>query len=197
MKKGTIVLIVFLGLIIIGYVWFKNLHNSMVAKDEAAKSTWADVQSAYQRRLDLIPNLVSTVKGAANFEQSTLTAVVEARAKATSVNIDPSHMSKESLQQFQAAQNQVGSSLHSMLNVIVEQYPDIKATQNFRDLQAQLEGTENRINFARNNFNGAVQDYNSYIKSFPQNMFASGWGYTERPYFAADSGASKAPSVKF
>lgn len=196
MKRGSIVLIVFLGLIVIGYVWFKNLHNSMVTKDEAAKSAWADVQSSYQRRMDLIPNLVNTVKGAANFEQSTLTAVTDARAKATSINIDPSHMTKESLQQFEAAQGQLNSSL-SRLMVAVEAYPDLKATQNFRDLQAQLEGTENRIKFSRDNFNAAVQDYNSYIKSFPQNMFASGWGYNERPYFAADSGASKAPNVKF
>jgi len=196
MKRGTIVLLVFLGAIIIGYVWFKGLHNSMVDKDQAAKTAWADVQSSYQRRMDLIQNLVNTVKGAANFEQSTLTAVVEARAKATSVNIDPSHMTKESLQQFQASQGQLNSSLSKLL-VSVEAYPELKATQNFRDLQSQIEGTENRINFARDNFNAAVQDYNSYIKSFPQNMFASGWGFSERPYFAADSGASKAPNVKF
>ena len=196
MKTGYIVLISIILLVVISVSWVWSSHNKMVGKDQEASGKWADVQAAYQRRMDLIPNLVSTVQGAANFEKSTLTAVIEARAKATSVTIDPSHMTADNLKQFDAAQGQVTSSLSRLL-VAVEQYPDIKATQNFRDLQSQLEGTENRINVARQRFNDAVQDYDSYIKFFPQNLFSSSWGFQERPYFTADQAASKAPEVKF
>lgn len=171
-------------------------YNNMVSKQEQVNKTWGDVQAAYQRRNDLIPNLVNTVKGSANFEQSTLTAVVEARAKATSINIDAKDLTDDKLKEFQQAQNQVSSSLSRLL-VTVEQYPDIKTTEAFRDLNSQLEGTENRINKARTDFNGAVNSYNAYIRSFPQVLFAGVFGFTSKPYFQSDAGADKAPQVKF
>jgi LemA protein len=171
-------------------------YNSMVSKEETVKSAWAQVENVYQRRLDLIPNLVNTVKGAANFEQTTLTKVIEARAKATQVTVDPSKMTQESFQKFQEAQGQVSSSLSRLL-VTVEQYPQLKATEGFMQLQSQLEGTENRITVERQRFNQVAQDYNSYIRSFPRNMFASMFGFQQKPYFSADKEAAKAPSVNF
>ena len=168
----------------------------MAIQDEKVTKAWHDVESDYQRRLDLIPNLVNTVQGAANFEKSTLTAVIDARASATKVTIDPSHLDAASLQQFQQAQAQVSSSLSRLL-VSVEQYPDLKATQNFRDLQTQLEGTENRINVSRKRFNETVQDFNTYIRIFPQNIFAGMFGMQQRAYFESDQGADKAPKVTF
>jgi len=171
-------------------------YNSMVSKEETVKSAWAQVENVYQRRLDLIPNLVNTVKGAANFEQTTLTKVIEARAKATQVTVDPSKMTQESFQKFQEAQGQVSSSLSRLL-VTVEQYPQLKATEGFMQLQSQLEGTENRITVERQRFNQVAQDYNSYIRSFPRNMFASMFGFLQKPYFSADKEAAKAPAVNF
>ncbi len=171
-------------------------YNSMVKKDENVKAAWGAVQSQYQRRSDLIPNLVNTVKGAANFEKSTLTAVIEARAKATSIQVDPSKLTPESIQQFQAAQGQLGSALGKLL-AVSEAYPDLKSNANFQSLQTQLEGTENRINVSRLDFNTAVQDYNSTVRSFPANLTAKMFGFSEKGYFAAEAGADKAPKVSF
>jgi LemA protein len=200
MKKGCIVALVILGiLLIVGFGIFKwgmNIYNGMVTRQEAVTSQWGNVQTAYQRRADLIPNFVNTVKGAANFEQTTLTQVIEARAKATSVNIDPTKMTPENLQQFQQAQGQLSSAL-SRLMVVVEQYPELKATQNFRDLQVELEGTENRISVERRKFNEVAQTYNIFIKRFPQNILAGMFGFQAKPYFEASQGADKAPEVKF
>lgn len=171
-------------------------YNSTVKKDENVKAAWGAVQSQYQRRADLIPNLVNTVKGAANFEKSTLTAVIEARAKATSIQVDPSKLTPESIQQFQAAQGQLGSALGKLL-AVSEAYPDLKSNANFQGLQTQLEGTENRINVSRLDFNTAVLDYNSSIRTFPANLTAKMFGFTEKGYFAAEAGADKAPKVSF
>jgi LemA protein len=168
----------------------------MVNKREAVNKAWGNVESAYQRRADLVPNLVNTVKGAANFEQSTLTQVVEARAKATSIQVNADNLTEENLKKFQDAQSELGGAISRLL-VSVEQYPDLKATQNFQELQAQLEGTENRINMERNNFNGAVQDYNAYIARFPQLMFAKMFGFTSKAYFQSTPGSERAPQVKF
>jgi LemA protein len=171
-------------------------YNSMVQKEEAIASQWAQVQNVYQRRADLIPNLVNTVKGYANFEKSTLTAVIEARSKATSVNIDASKLDANSLQNFQQAQDGLKSALSKLL-VVVEKYPDLKANQNFLELQAQLEGTENRITVERMKFNEATLDFNAYIRKFPQILTAKMFGFKEKPYFQAAAGAEKAPDVKF
>ena len=195
MKKwitiGIVVLVVFAL-----YNFFAGSYNKMVTKGENVARAWQDVESDYQRRLDLIPNLVNTVKGYAEFEKSTLTAVIEARAKATQVKVDANNLTPEALQNFQAAQGQLSSSLSRLL-VTVEQYPDLKANQNFLELQAELAGTENRIKVARNKFNETVQDYNTYIKSFPRNMLAGMFGFNSKAYFEADESASKAPEVKF
>ena len=186
--------------LLIGLVVISSLsscgYNSMVEKREAVNQAWGGVESSYQRRADLIPNLVSTVKGAANFEQTTLEKVVEARASATQIKLDPNDLSEENLAKFQQAQNTLSQSLGRLL-AVSENYPELKATQNFQDLQAQLEGTENRINKSRNDFNTAVQDYNAYIAKFPQVMVAKMFGFTPRAYFKSDPGSEKAPEVKF
>ena len=171
-------------------------YNSMVTKDQAVKSQWADVQNSYQRRADLIPNLVNTVKGAANFEKSTLTDVINARAKATSVQISPDNLTPENIQKYQAAQSQLSSGLGRLL-AVAENYPDLKANANFQELQAQIEGTENRINVERKKFNDATNDYNTYIRSFPNNLFAGMFGFQQKPYFEADAASQKAPTVQF
>jgi LemA protein len=171
-------------------------YNSMVSMDENVKGKWGTVQTMYQRRSDLIPNLVEAVKGAANFEKSTLTAVIEARAKATAVQVDPSKLTPESIKAFQAAQGQLGSALGRLM-VVSEQYPNLKTNENFLGLQAQIEGTENRISVARNDFNDAVQQYNTKIRSFPANLTAKMFGFSEKGYFQAEAGADKAPKVKF
>ena len=171
-------------------------YNSMVTLDEQVQSQWAQVQNVYQRRSDLIPNLVNTVKGAANFEQSTLTKVIEARAKATSVNVDASKLTPESIQKFQAAQGELTQSLGRLL-VSVERYPELKANQNFLELQSQLEGSENRITVERQKFNEITQVYNSKIRTFPNNITAGMFGFTKKGYFEADAGAAKAPNVQF
>ena len=170
--------------------------NDMTAKDQAVKGQWANVQSAYQRRADLIPNLVNTVKGAAKQEQTTLTAVMEARAKATSVNISADQLTPENIEKFQAAQSQLSQGLGRLL-AVSENYPELKANANFQELQAQIEGTENRINVERNKFNAVTNDYNGTVKSFPNNLFAKMYGFAEKPYFAADASAQKAPTVQF
>jgi len=183
-------------LVIVIYNFFAGSYNKMVSKGENVTRAWQDVESDYQRRLDLIPNLVNTVKGYADFEKSTLTAVIEARAAATQVKIDPANLNEESLRNFQAAQGQLSGALSRLL-VTVERYPDLKANQNFLELQAELAGTENRIKVARNKYNETVQDYNTYIKTFPRNMLAGMFGFTAKTYFEADAAASKAPEVKF
>jgi LemA protein len=177
-------------------IWGTRVYNNMVTMNEGVTSQWGNVETAYQRRADLIPNFVNTVKGAANFEQSTLTQVIEARANATKVTIDPTKMTAESMQQFQQAQGQLSSAL-SRLMVVVEQYPELKATQNFRDLQVELEGTENRISVERRKFNDMAREFNTYIKRFPQNFLSGMFGFDAKPYFEAQEGAEKAPEVKF
>ncbi|QCR24166.1 LemA family protein [Pontibacter sp. SGAir0037] len=171
-------------------------YNTMVQKDETVEAAWANVQNAYQRRADLVPNLVNTVKGAANFEQETLTRVIEARSKATSVQLSGDDLTPENIQRFQQAQNELGSSLSRLL-VSVEQYPELKANQNFLELQAQLEGTENRIAVERRNFNNAVQDYNTTVRSFPNNIMAGIYGFERKGHFQADADAQRAPTVQF
>ncbi|WP_132777360.1 LemA family protein [Sphingobacterium alimentarium] len=171
-------------------------YNTMVTKDENVKGKWAQVENAYQRRADLIPNLVSTVKGAAQHEQGTLTAVVEARAKATSVTVNPDDLSEESIAKFQQSQDALSQSIGRLL-VSVEAYPDLKANSNFQELQAQLEGTENRISVERRSYNEAVQDYNTTVRSFPNNIMAGIFGFKPKGTFQAVAGSDKAPEVSF
>ena len=171
-------------------------YNSMVEKGETVDKSWAQVQNVYQRRADLIPNLVNTVKGAADFEKSTLTDVIEARSKATSMNIDASQLDQASMAKFQAAQGQLSGALSRLL-VSVERYPELKANQNFLELQAQLEGAENRITVERKKFNDATGDYNTYIKQFPRVIYAGWFDFEKKPYFEADAGSEKAPAVEF
>ena len=173
-----------------------NSYNSMVSRQESVKSAWAQVENVYQRRMDLIPNLVNTVKGVANFEQKTLTDVIEARAKATQVTVDPSKLTPEQIQKFQSTQGELSQALGRLM-VVAEQYPQLRATQNFLELQSQLEGTENRIAVERQKFNEIVKGYNSYIRKFPQVLFSAALGFTEHGYFEADKAAEKAPEVKF
>ena len=171
-------------------------YNKMVDMDEQVISSWAQVENVYQRRADLIPNLVNTVKGYAAHEQETLTGVIEARSKATSVNIDPSKLSPQAIEQFNQAQSGLSSAL-SKLMVVVERYPDLKANQNFRDLQVQLESTENRIAVERRRFNDTTKNYNAYIRKFPRVIYAGWFGFEKKNYFEAQQGAEKAPEVQF
>ncbi len=171
-------------------------YNNMVSKQEATAGQWANVENAYQRRADLIPNLVNTVKGVAEFEQETLTKVIEARASATGIKVDANNLTPESIQQFEKAQSQLSGALSRLL-VSVERYPELKATQNFLELQAQLEGTENRIAVERKKFNDAVMDYNAYIRKFPQVIYSGWFGFEKKGYFQSTAGAEQAPEVKF
>ena len=171
-------------------------YNTMVSLDESVTSQWAQVENSYQRRADLIPNLVSTVKGYADFEKETLTQVIEARAKATSVQINPGNLDATAIQNFQAAQDGLSSAL-SRLMVVVERYPELKANQNFLELQAQLEGTENRIAVERRKFNEVTQSYNTYIRKFPTNIVAAIFGFDKKAYFKADESAREVPQVEF
>ncbi len=171
-------------------------YNTMVEKRETVDAQWAQVENVYQRRADLIPNLVNTVKGYASHERETLEGVIEARSKATSVNINAENMDAKTFQQFQQAQDGLSSAL-SRLMVVVEKYPDLKANENFRDLQSQLEGTENRITVERMKFNEATRGYNTYISKFPKNLIASMFSFERKPYFEAAAGASEAPVVEF
>ncbi|HUW07587.1 MAG TPA: LemA family protein [Williamwhitmania sp.] len=196
MKKSWIILAAIGLLVIILFMWVKNGYNQMVTYNESVSKAWSDVENQYQRRMDLIPNLVNTVKGYADFEKSTLTAVIEARAKATQVTIDPSKLNAQSMQQFQQAQGELSGAL-SRLMVTVERYPDLKANQSFLDLQSQLEGTENRIAVERRNFNDAARIYNTYIKRFPNLFFARSFGFEEKAYFEADKTAAQPPKVQF
>lgn len=197
MKKGCLIPIIIVAfLVIMVFVWGSGIYNGMVTMQENVTSQWGNVETQYQRRADLIPNFVNTVKGAAEFEQSTLTQVIEARAKATQVTVDPTNMTPESLQQFQEAQGQLSSALGRLM-VVVEKYPELRATQNFRDLQIELEGTENRISVERRNFNEVAKTYNTYIRRFPQNFMAGMFGFESKPYFESMEGAERAPEVKF
>jgi len=196
MKTGLRVLIIVVAIVALIFLWGSKAYNGLVTKQENVTSQWGNVETAYQRRADLIPNFVNTVKGAADFEQTTLTQVIEARAKATSVTIDPANMTAENMQQFQAAQGQVTSAL-SRLMVVVEQYPELKATQNFRDLQVELEGTENRISVERKKFNDIALLYNTQVRRFPSNIFAGMFGFQTKPYFESAEGSERAPEVKF
>lgn len=193
MSKGLIAVVVIL--LIFGFVGCGK-YNGLVGKDEIVKESWAKVESQYQRRADLIPNLVSTVKGAADFEKSTLTGVIEARAKATSTTISADQLTPENIAKFQGAQDQLSGALSRLL-VSVERYPELKANQNFLELQAQLEGTENRITVARNDFNAVVKDYNQEVRTFPTNLFAGIFGFAQKGYFTATAGSEKAPTVQF
>jgi LemA protein len=189
-------LLIVIGVLIVIFGIGSCSYNGMVKLDEACKDKWGTVQSQYQRRADLIPNLVATVKGVANFEKSTLVEVTEARAKATSIQVDPNKLNPDAIQKFQAAQGQLSTALGRLL-VASENYPDLKANANFSALQTQLESTENRISVARMDFNSSVQDYNSKIRAFPSNIIAGIGGFTPKGYFQADAGAEKAPTVKF
>jgi len=171
-------------------------YNTMVSQDENVKGKWAQVENAYQRRADLVPNLVNTVKGSAKHEESTLTAVVEARAKATSITVDPTNLNEETIAQYQKVQDQFSGSL-SKLMATVEAYPDLKANQNFLELQVQLEGTENRISTERRAYNEAVQQFNTTVRSFPNNLMAGMFGFKAKGTFTAQEGADKAPTVSF
>jgi LemA protein len=194
MKGKIIIFAVVLGLLAFFGI---SVNNGLVEREENVESAWAQVENQYQRRADLIPNLVNTVRGAADFEQETLTAVIEARSQATSVNVSSDDLNDPAkLQQFQAAQQQLSGALSRLL-VSVERYPELKANNNFRDLQAQLEGTENRIATERKRFNDAAQGYNTSIRKFPTSIFASIGGFERKAYFEAEQGAEQAPTVDF
>jgi LemA protein len=196
--KGTrnLTLLIILGLVLILGVWGCNGYNGVIKQDENVKKAWNNVNTEYQKRGDLVDQLVSTVKGAANFEQTTLTNLVEARAKATSVNLTADQLTPENIAKFQAAQSQLSGSLSRLL-AVVENYPDLKATQNFQQLQGQLEGIENDVRNSRKNFNEAVNTYNVKVRSFPVNMLAGMFGFKAKEGFKADEGAEKAPKVQF
>ena len=194
-SKNLTLIIILVVIVLLGGCGCSG-YNNMVQLDENVKGKTGNLQSEYQRRSDLIPQLVNTVKGAAKFETTTLTQVVEARAKASSIQLNADDLTPEKLQQFQQAQTQLSGSLSRLL-ATVESYPDLKANQNFQNLQAQLEGTENRIKVARNDFNTTVQDYNSNIRRFPNSLYAGAFNFKQRPYFQADQGSEKAPQVNF
>ncbi|MBQ5573873.1 MAG: LemA family protein [Bacteroidaceae bacterium] len=192
-KKSTIIVIAIVAVVAI---WVVSAYNGLVNLDEGVANKWGDVETQYQRRADLIPNLVNTVKGYAAHEQETLESVVAARSQATQIKVDPENLTPEKLAEFQKAQGEVTSALGKLL-AITENYPDLKANQNFLELQAQLEGTENRINVARVNFNDATKRYNTAIRRFPKNILAGMFGFEKRSYFEAQDGAETAPQVQF
>ena len=193
MKKSTIGIIVVIAAVA---MWLISAYNGLVSKDESVSTAWSNVENQYQRRADLIPNLVNTVKGYAAHEKETLEAVVAARSKATQITVDPDNMTLEQLQEYQKAQGEIGAALGRLL-AITEAYPDLKANENFKELQAQLEGTENRISVERRNFNEVARSYNTAIRTFPRTLIAGMFGFEKRPYFEAEEGASSAPEVKF
>lgn len=196
MKKWLIPVIIIVALVFGMYSWAKGFNNTAVNLKETATKTWGDVESSYQRRNDLIGNLVKTVQGAADFEKSTLEAVIKARSEATKTTIDASNLTPENMAQFQQAQQGLTGALSRLL-LVVERYPDLKANQNFLELQSQLEGTENRINVARDRFNGAVEPYNKHIKIFPNSFLAGLFNFDAMNYYKADAGSEKAPDVDF
>lgn len=196
MKKGIVILII-VAVVVIGiYAWVKGAYNGMVSSDEKVQAAWSQVENVYQRRADLIPNLVATVKGYAEHESETLQGVVLARAKATQTTVDVENLTSESLAKYQKAQGELSSALGKLL-MIQENYPNLKANQNFLDLQSQLEGTENRIAVERQKFNEVARSYNTLIRQFPKNIFAGMFGFEKKPYFEADETAKTAPQVKF
>ena len=196
--KGTrnLTLLIILGLVLILGVWGCSGYNGLVKQDENVKNAWNNVNTEYQKRSELVGNLVNTVKGAANFEQETLTKLVEARAKATSINLTADQLTPENIAKFQEAQSQLSGSLSRLL-AVVENYPDLKATQNFQQLQGQLEGIENDIRNSRKTFNDAVNTYNTKVRSFPMNLLSGMFGFSKKEGFKADEGAEKAPKVQF
>ena len=193
-KNKTVWIII--AVVAVLFFWMKGVYNNMVTRGEEVSVAWSQVENQYQRRMDLIPNLVNTVKGYASHERETLEGVVQARAEATQTRIDPSNLTAESLQAFQSAQGELSSAL-SRLMVVLERYPDLKANQNFQELQAQLEGTENRIATERKRFNEVARSYNVYIRKFPNNILSGVFGFEAKAYFAAEAGAEKAPTVEF
>jgi len=192
MKKGIIIIV----LLAVLALWGVGQYNGLVKQQESVNTGWSNVENQYQRRADLIPNLVETVKGYAAHERETFEAVVEARSKATSIKVDPENLTPEQLKEFQDAQGAVGSALGHLI-AIAENYPDLKANENFKELQAQLEGTENRIAVARRDFNEVAKGYNTKLRSFPTNIIAGFFNFDARPYFEAAEGSDKAPQVKF
>lgn len=196
MSFGKLLPVIAIGILALLGMSMCGSYNTTVGKDENVKKAWAQVENQYQRRADLIPNLVETVKGYANFEQQTLTAVVEARAKATQVRVDPTNLTPEKIAEYNQAQGALSSALGRLL-AVSENYPDLKANQNFMDLQKQLEGTENRISVERKNFNDSVQDYNAFIRRFPTNLLMGIFGFSAKGYFESQEGAQNAPQVKF
>ncbi len=196
MKKSYIILIVIAVIILSIFFWFKNTYNGMVTMQENVSAQWSNVENQYQRRLDLIPNLVNTVKGYAEHEQNTLNGVVEARAKATQMQINLDNLDEATMKKLNAVQGELSTAL-SRLMAISENYPDLKANENFRDLQAQVEGTENRIAVERRKFNDTARAYNTSIRQFPKNMLAGMFGFTPKPYFEANAEAENAPKVEF
>lgn len=196
MKKGVIILIV-VAVVVLGiFMWVKSTYNGLVTKQESVESAWSQVENVYQRRADLVPNLVATVKGYAAHEKETLEGVVNARSKATQMSIDPTKLDEESLKKFQSAQGELGNAIGRLL-MITENYPDLKANENFKELQAQLEGTENRITVERQKFNESAKEYNTQIRHFPANIIAGMFGFDRKPYFEAKEGAEEAPKVEF
>ena len=193
MKKSTIILVAVIAALAI---WVISAYNGMVKMDESVSTAWSNVENQYQRRTDLIPNLVNTVKGYAAHEKETFEAVVSARSKATQMTVDPENLTPEKLQEYQKAQGEIGAALGRLL-AITENYPELKANENFKELQAQLEGTENRISVERRNFNEVARTYNTSIRTFPKSILAGIFGFDKRPYFEAEEGANKAPEVKF
>ena len=196
MKKGLIILIAVAAVVLGIFVWFQGNYNNMVKMDEGVQAAWSQVENVYQRRADLIPNLVATVKGYASHEQQTLEGVISARSKATQITVDPEDLTSEQLAKYQKAQGELGSALGKLL-AITENYPDLKANTNFLELQAQLEGTENRITVERKKFNDAARVYNTTIRQFPKNIVAGMFGFEKKPYFEAQEGAEQAPKVEF
>ena len=196
MKKGLIVLLVVAAVVLGIFFWFQGNYNSMVKMDEGVQAAWSQVENVYQRRADLIPNLVATVKGYAEHEQQTLEGVVSARSKATQITVDPENLTSEQLAKYQKAQGELGAALGKLL-AITENYPNLKANENFLSLQSQLEGTENRIAVERNKYNEAARGYNTTIRQFPKNIVASMFGFEKKPYFEASEGAKEAPKVVF
>ena len=196
MKKGTFSTILVVAVLALVALWMVRGYNRMVTEQENVEQAWGQVETQYQRRMDLIPNLVTTVKGAAEKETAALTGVIEARAKATQVTIDPSNIAPEQLQAFEQAQSGVSSALSRLL-VAIEKYPDVKFNKDFQNLEAQLEGTENRIAVARHTFNECAQTYNTLIRKFPNNLIASMFGFERKPYFQSQQGADVAPKVEF
>lgn len=197
MKKGTLITVTVIVIIVLSlFFWVKNSYNGLVKADEQVKAAWSQVENVYQRRADLIPNLVATVKGYAEHESETLESVVEARSKATQVSVDPESLDPGQIEKFQKAQGALSQALGRLI-MLQENYPDLKANQNFRDLQAQLEGTENRIATERMKFNETARSYNTMVRSFPRNIFASMFGFETKGYFEASEGAQTAPKVEF